>query len=400
MQSSGPRVQITWSIAFLLLWCYRSVFSVLGQTVIAQLTTLSDTSGYQLLGASQLALLLENGRLDTNIYMQQNADLFIKILSAIFNIATGGNAILINICFQTVAFAGLVYFLLGLAPRARLAVLLLAATPSFTVWTSIASKEAIVVCATGIVLRYVVDMYYNRDSLKIWHVVAMLVVYVFKPHFVPAYIFVIGTSKLARYVREPASLALLGGTASLGVLYLLRNQVDSFVLMVSGWMAAEEGNSNRSANFLVHQYDVFARAPEGMLRSFMGPTIDEATDGLLHAVSYAESAAIIAILLVFIAWRLPRMPVYSATVSLFTLFWILFATYPLGLSNPGTAIRYRTDYLLLVFLCVAVLTSRDLYVSWRQGPVWGKARKRAALLARSVAEVPERSRTTAAATPV
>ena len=55
-----------------------------------------------------------------------------------------------------------------------------------------------------------------------------------------------------------------------------------------------------------------------------------------------------------------------AIVSFFTLLWILLATYPLGLANPGTAVRYRTDYIMLVYLAAIVLVSRPTYVHWRQ----------------------------------
>jgi hypothetical protein len=52
---------------------------------------------------------------------------------------------------------------------------------------------------------------------------------------------------------------------------------------------------------------------------------------------------------------------------MFTLFWILFTNYPLGIMNPGSAIRYRTGYEILVFVVMVFLLSPNLFVTWRAG---------------------------------
>lgn len=358
---------LTWNAFYALLLLYRCFFSVLGQTLILRLTAIPDTTGYQQYTLTHLRDAFGSGEagLVLGFAMQQNADWGTRLVAAAFNALTGGNAILINIGFQTIAFLGIVYLLRGVEPVVRRPLAILVMFPSFTVWSSIASKEALVVAIVCVVARYVVDLHYGRERFAVFHLGTLLLVYVFKPHFVPAMAYVVGVAWCARAVRQPATLALTAGAASLATLYLLRDPVDKFGRQLVRWTFLEPGGSSRGEPFLQDPFDMFAKAPEGMFRSFMGPTFAEAGDKVLHLVSYAESALILVVLAVLLLWRLPRIPVYGFLVGLFTLFWILFATYPLGVSNPGTAVRYRTDFIIIVFLAVVILTSRNVFVAMR-----------------------------------
>ena len=302
-------MRFSWRAVYALFFLYRCGYSVLGQLVVLRLTLIPDTTGYQALTFDRINSILAAGdAIETSTFLlEKNATLITQIVAAFFWFVTGGSAILINIGFQSIAFVGLVYFLRDLDPRIRLFVLLLAMTPSFSVWSSIASKEAIVVFLVAVVARYVVDIYNNRDRFGILQLVAVLVLYMFKPHFLPAIIFVAGTSKLARYVKEPATFALLAGTASLAVLYAMRDTVDVFSRLVARWIFAEPGQTQRAVSLIAEKYDVFTNAPEGMYRAFVGPTLSEASNGVLQMASLLESLFILAVLAVFITWNLLRV---------------------------------------------------------------------------------------------
>lgn len=71
---------------------------------------------------------------------------------------------------------------------------------------------------------------------------------------------------------------------------------------------------------------------------------------------------------------LRTLPVYSLIMAATTTFWILFANYPLGIMNAGTAIRYRTGYLILIFVVAALLLSRETFIRWSAGPERTKRR--------------------------
>ncbi len=108
--------------------------------------------------------------------------------------------------------------------------------------------------------------------------------------------------------------------------------------------------------------------------------------GVLHVLTFFESLVIVTILTLFMIRRLPERPVFNFILSLGGIFWIVFPNYPLGLSNPGTAIRYQTGWILIVFLCAVSLQSRPLFAEWVKGRrrrikrrfpsiVWGNPKK-------------------------
>ena len=362
-------MRITWGAYYVLLYLYRCTYSVLGQTLILRLTTIPDTRTFQTTSFAKLSGYVSENPLVTDSWsMTHNAGVLMRLIAAAMHTVFFSNPILINIGFQSIAFAGLVYLLRGIEPRARGTLAILVMFPSFTLWSSIASKEAIVVFLVCVISRYVVDIYYGRDRFRLHHILAIGILYIFKPHFMPAVSFVLVVSWTARYLRQPATAAVLIGSTSLFILYLVRDILDVFSRKVSLWIFAEPGVSSRSVAFLSEPFDIFRKAPEGMLRSFMGPTLSEASaGGALHLFSYLESIAILMVLAVILMWRLPRLPVYSFIIGGFTLFWTMFSTYPLGVANSGTAVRYRTDYFVLILLSVVILMSRDIYVTWRLG---------------------------------
>lgn len=357
-------MRLTWGAFYVFLYIYRCAASVFAQLVVTRLTMIADTTGYQNVGAQKALGIATSMDLRVTWLMRGVATDLTEIVGGIFGTMFGGSLIMINIGFQTLAFAGIVMLLHSVDPRLRKWLAALVMLPSFTIWSSIAAKEPIVVLLVCIVLKYVVDIYRNRDSFGLRHAATLVLLYVYKPHFLPAIIFLIGVSRVARQSRIPTTLALAAGSFSMFVLYLMRDVVDRVGLLIGIW-TNEPGGSSRPGAFIFEKYDIFVKAPEGMLLAFMGPTLAEASGKVLHLVSYIESAAMLLVLLAYSLTRLPRAPAYSYLVSTFTLFWILFAVYPLGVNNPGTAVRFRTDYILIIYFAVIVLLDRRFYLDWR-----------------------------------
>ena len=177
-------------------------------------------------------------------------------------------------------------------------------------------------------------------------------------------LYIVAVTKVARRVKERAVVAIGAGLLSLVPLYVFRERIDGLAFDV---IRNFSGGSTRQA-FWVEKYDVFWKAPYGMFQGFVGPTVAEAASGhVLQLASFIESFVLVGALLFLLLRRLPRIPVYSFFVSLFVTFWIVFPNYPIQIMNPGSAIRYRTGYLMLIFLAFAFLLSRELYVSWAAG---------------------------------
>ena len=133
-------------------------------------------------------------------------------------------------------------------------------------------------------------------------------------------------------------------------------------------MLADErlaGRSSRSDLFFTEKYDVFLKAPLGMALSLFGPKLTEIFTSPLALISFIESSVLFAFIFIIVAQRLMLLPVYNLILGAGTIFWLIFATYPLGITNIGSAVRYRSGWIILIFGIVSVLMSRSFYMHWQ-----------------------------------
>jgi len=244
---------------------------------------------------------------------------------------------------------------------------LLLITPSFTIWSSVAGKEAILVGVTGIIAAYLVDLFNHRARITLLLLASVIVLAVIKPHYLPAIIFIYFVGKFIRYFRQRELLTLCAGLISVLILYLASDYIDKISFQIAPHFYPENDNSTREI-FWVEPYDIFWKAPYGMFQSLYGPTLAEAFGGNpLQFLTFFESAVMLIILLYFGYRRLPKLPALNAISVWFAMFWILFLNYPFGIMNPGSAIRYRTGYWLLIVFFMIALVSRDLHRRWSTG---------------------------------
>jgi len=369
---------IRWSIFFLVLFLYRSSFSIMGQLIITQFTTLGDAGQYQ-------RALFTIGEVNHPGYAISYSITVVgtaltESVGAVLYVLVGGSRVLINVGFQAIAFIGIYKFLMSTPPATRKRLAFLVMLPSFTLWSSVASKESLIVFSVGIICSFLVDMYHNKEKIGVLLALAFVVLFLLKPQLLIAVGYVLGITIMGRYVREKASLAIGLSLVSMFPLYLFRDRIDAMAFEIPRHFAGTFGSTRET--FWIEKYDVFLKAPYGMFQGFIGPTFAEAATGhLLHVTALAESLLLCAILAFFIVRRLPQIPIYSFILWLFTMFWILFPYYPLQIMNPGSAVRYRTGYLLLVLLAFTILLSRETFVSW-SAP---KRRNSAAVLLQRVA---------------
>jgi len=337
--------------------------SVLGELVVARLTSLGDSSQYQrsVFSILQISDSFSFGELFTlgRVYSTPITETIGAIFYAIFF----GNPILIDIGFQTIAFIGIYKLLTAVDGTARRYLALLVLTPSFNIWSSIAAKEALIVFFTGVISAYLVRLYSNDSKIRILEIMCAIGIFIYKVHYVPAllaiYLFIV----VGKQVRQKVALAVGASIFSLVPLYILRDKVDAMAFSIIPHFLGY--GSTREA-YWIEKYDVFYKAPYGMFQGFFGPTLEESISGPLQMASFVESAFIVVILALMLYRNLPKLPVFSIFVGLSSLGWLLFASYPLGIMNAGSAVRYRTGHLLLVFLIFAIIFSRDRYVLWRR----------------------------------
>lgn len=353
---------ITWRTYYLLFFLYRLGYSILGEVVVRRLTILGDADEFQGGGVFSLSVPAIGGDL---VFLYRNvATQIARIIGSVLSLVTGGNEILINMGFQSIAFVGLYKLLSALPGNLRGIAAFLLLLPSFNLWTSIASKESIAVFALGVMCAFIVKLYRGAGRFGWLEFVAAVTLILFKPHYMAAVLFIIGVTMIAKRVRQASLVAMVAGVAGIIPIYLMRDFFDKWSFRIPKFFA-QIGSTRES--FWTDKYDVFSRAPRGMFQSFYGPTIDEASVGLLPFFSFWESAALVVILLVLIIRNLPTIPLYMALTATFGSAWILFLTYPQGVMNPGAAIRYRSGYIVFIVVIVAAFTSRELYAAWRQG---------------------------------
>ena len=149
------------------------------------------------------------------------------------------------------------------------------------------------------------------------------------------------------------------------LLFIFRKEVSELANWIDFALTAMGGDSVRPRS-LIEEYDVFLKAPYGMYLSFFGPTLGEIKK-IVHVFTFIESSLIAGIFFIYIVRGLPSLPIYNVILSFGTVFWIVFLNYPLGATNAGTGIRYRTGYILIVILAIVFILQRPQYVTWVRG---------------------------------
>jgi len=347
---------LTWRGFYIVYYVYRCLCSVIGQLVVVQFTSLGDSIRYT--GGTE--------RFDTvqGTFWFLNSTALTEAIGSVFAALLGGNRLTISIAFQTLAFIGIYRFLTALPEDLRKWVAIILLAPSFNIWSSIASKEAVVVFAVGTVCAYLVGVYRQTQRLRLIDLIAVGLLAIYKAHYLVALGFVFAGLHLGRLVRQPELLVLGAGVATLIPLYLLRDTIDAYAPQIVIHFFSGAGASTRDA-FWTDQYDVFWRAPYGFWLSFVGPTLDEAVNNRLQLAALAESLILVAILGLYLLLNFYRMPLFGFLMSWSAVFWLLFANYPFGVMNPGSAVRYRTGYMIPLLAILIVLSSREAFVRWR-----------------------------------
>jgi hypothetical protein len=357
---------LSWSGFFFFLFIYRCLASVFAERVIMKLTHIGDTWSYQ--RGLVLTSYAEQG-LRAEDLIGLNTTIFSTVVTAriggFFNSVLGGSPIMVNIGFQSITFIGLVYLLLSVEGQARKWLALLVMLPSFSIWTSMASKEAIVASAMAILSGVLLRMYSHRAHFGVLPIFATVTLYIYKPHYLIAILFGVVGTWICSKVQQKALVALTGGLFSILLLYLLRDKVDELAFGVQRlFMVTQLGASSRLEPFFIEQYDVFTKAPLGMFRAFMGPELIDIFRSPLSLITYAESTMMLLFLVVLVASQFRSLPIYNLLMALFVMFWIIFPNYPLGIMNIGTAIRYRSGWIILIIAAIVGLMTRKSYQGW------------------------------------
>lgn len=317
--------------------------------VYSKLTTLGDTNRYL--------------RGDEAFYstLWRDSTVLMDTLAYSFSLFLG--PVLANIPFLVLSIIGVYYPISRLKLTKNQLILLLAllSLPSFGVWTSIASKEAVGVFYLGIILGFFID-FIKANPNKQYFLLAFCIYLcvIFKPQYLAGisalFIFVFVSRKFALRGFGKTVILTLFFVFSFLALYFFRNEINELSFIIPLHFSLDAG-STRENTIWVNDFDVFRNAPYGMFIAFFGPTASEALSKLTHLLVFIESALIVGVFLcallklLLISFNTGRLNVFFIGVFLTATLWILFVHYPFGVLNPGSAIRYRENfYAFLVIL--------------------------------------------------
>ncbi len=368
-------MKLSWQLVYTFLYLYRSLVSISIYFLLSGITTLGDNQTYLSGGHFEAELGGEDSALSFSSLMNSPRKYSTQLVLGIGYYLNNfiGTAIIINLIFQTIAFVGIITVLKALDPQHRKWLLFLFMLPSFTIWSSIAGKEAFVVLAVGIISAYLINLTKKNQLPKTKEIVSAFIVFLFKAQYLPGLLFIYLTLILGKKVRQKSFLILLVGLLSLSFIYIKKDTFNDLTLdkiprnykVGSGTDGLAGGRSTREV-FWEKENDFIYKSPKGIIMSIVGPTYKEALlyNNKLHLLSFIEGMAIIIILTLSIVYHSKKAHLVLLIAVIFSLFWILFATYPLSVMNPGTAIRYRTGIIPFVGVLAIYFLSQSAHIRW------------------------------------
>lgn len=351
------KVDRFWTTYFVIRLFYL-LFSVL---IYSKLTTLGDTASY-----------LSSG-LNFSYEIFTNSTAFMCFLGGISGSFLGGVNILSNFPFTLYSFWIIRWTVQKLELRKYISsnlLMILLSLPNFCIWTSVCSKELAGLTFSAVYAVLVVNFLKGDYKIRWRDIGATYLCLLFKPQYFPfvfqglLYIYI--ARQWCRSHRSQVFLGLMIVAADCLLLYHFRELVDLYAGMMYVHFDLAAAESTRDNIFLTAG-DFFRHLPSGMFIGFFGPTLGEMMEKPLFLIAGLESS-IILLLFLFLAGKFVARFFLLGRINVILFFsyfsiitGICLIHYPFGIFNPGSAIRYRTNFLFLF-----VIMFMYLYTSFRK----------------------------------
>lgn len=304
-----------------------------------------------------------------------NSTYMMDFLAHTFSIMVG--PVLANIPFVFLSVFGVYYSVerSGFTYNQKVKVLLFLSLPSFSIWSSIASKEAMAVFFMGVILGFffeIINKY--KVTNKVLVILCFYLCVVFKPQYmiglVSVFTYIYMTRSVFKSSYSKLFVFFVFIITSFCMLYALRDVINDYSYIMPAHFTLEAG-STRVNDIWVNDYDVFRNAFYGMFISFWGPTLSESIAKPTHLLVFMESLTILSVFFLLMAItcfkfiRNKMINIMFISLIIITLSWILFVHYPFGVLNPGSAVRYRTNFFsfFVVFIYFIYLKANNKLLS-------------------------------------
>lgn len=329
-------------------FCERLFYLFFDIFVYGKLSSLGDTSAY-LAGAAGIKL---NPLIDSTSLMSVVGGTIGKLT---FHIDLLSNFPFMLLSFYIVRWA--VEKLNIIKQIGNRLTFILISLPNFCIWTSILSKETVGLVFSAI-LGVLFINFFNGDFKIRWRDwIATYLCLLFKPQYFPFIFAGLSYIYLCHRIKSPQkqfTLAIFIISIAILILISLQPLVDELALQMYAHFNFN-GASTRD-NIFTSNGDFYRHAPLGMLQAFVGPNIAEITHSPLNLIAAIESWFIVAVFLWLSTRSIIRLLSFGklSPIPFFSIFLttvgILFIHYPFGIFNPGSAIRYRTNFLFLFII--------------------------------------------------
>lgn len=286
-------------------------------------------------------------------------------------LAGSGSNVITNFPFMLLSFCMVKWVVETLKFRKymnKYMLLAMLSLPNFCIWTSVCSKEMVGLVFSSIFGVLLVNYLNGIYRIRIRDVLAFYLCFIFKPQYLPFIVQgLICIYWMQTHFQKAMSRFLFGlSVISLNilVLYLIRDLVNQYAEIIPIHFTSYDGASNRDGNIWPNENDFFRQAPLGMFTAFFGPTLGEMLEKPAHLMAGLESV-IMLVLFASLCWKAISRFYYQLKVDavVFPTYFIIFSGicllhYPFGIFNPGSAIRYRTNFIFLFIILLMYLHIR------------------------------------------
>jgi hypothetical protein len=282
-------------------------------------------------------------------------------LGGILHLITFGNLILANLPATLLAFFTIRWTAEKLKWRSLVGdrtLFLLLCFPNFCIWTSVFSKEVVGLVFSAILGVLYVNFLNGKFKIRRRDVLAVYLCLVFKPHYLPFIFQGLIFIYFAYKIKSPYGrfvLGLLFIAFDVSVLMSLSETINRLAAGMYIHFSSYGGKSTRP-NIFLEDGDFFRHAPIGMIVAFVGPTFSEMLRSLPNLLAGLEGIFVLGAFGWLTYKEVLRLPMYGKMNPLlifpiaFTTLGLLFIHYPFGIFNPGSGIRYRTNFVFLLMI--------------------------------------------------
>ena len=276
-----------------------------------------------------------------------------------------------NIAFMLISFYGIYLPLnkLNLSRKSLIFCLFLLSLPSFGIWSSIVGKEAVSVFFMGILASYLIDIHSSIRRPQLIELFALYLGLIFKIQYVIpvllAYFYILIKNKLNLSSLQQLIVLSCLLSFSIYLVWEFSDEINRLSFVITSHFSTD-ARSTRDP-FWINDYDIFYKSITGIFTSFIGPTFFESLNRPAVMPFFIESFLIFSIFISHLLYKalssLAKNSINIYKVSLFVIIFlgILTLSYPLGVSNYSTAIRYREGYygFLVVFYFFLFVSNKN-----------------------------------------